>query len=391
MQNRGIDRSIILLGVILLVVAATVALVVVYVRTDVVTEAVASEQRLGVLFAIELDDGRLITEAFYYQSGTSRGALFDVPPNTGVVVTHLNRVDSIDTIFFTEGAQAYLEAVSDLFSEEMQFYVVMTEPQLEAVVDLLEGIPIFVADIPTEGPDAVRIPNGDVVLDGAKARAYAGYTVPDERERERIARYQRLVIGLLQRLGGSQEVLASRAWLRSIHESITSNLDRNALGALTRELGSLEGDRVITRQIEGVNRSVETEGTPEVLLFPHQEGRWLVESVRQVVENLKSEDAIRDENIVIRLEILNGTDVGGLASRTAQLFRSYGFDVVAVSNAATSEVENTVVIDRVGNDAFARRSADIIRAHAMEVDIGAQAAVDVTIVLGRDFDGRYVR
>jgi hypothetical protein len=136
---------------------------------------------------------------------------------------------------------------------------------------------------------------------------------------------------------------------------------------------------------------VETGEESETLLFPHQEGKWLRESVRQVVTNLESEESLRDENIVIRVEVLNGTEVTGLAGRTAELYRSYGFDVVAVGNAEESERENTVVVDRVGNELFAQRAADIIRAPVAEAEEPGQSPVDVTIILGRDFDGRYVR
>jgi hypothetical protein len=94
---------------------------------------------------------------------------------------------------------------------------------------------------------------------------------------------------------------------------------------------------------------------------------------------------------VIRLEILNGTDVSGLATRTAELYRSYGFDVVAVGNAQSNEVEQTLVVDRVGSEVFARRTADIVRAPTVESEPDPQAAVDVTVILGKDFDGRYVR
>jgi hypothetical protein len=258
-------------------------------------------------------------------------------------------------------------------------------------VDLVGGLPVFVTDLPNEGPDAVRIPNGDVVLDGAKAIAYLSYRSESERDRERIARQQKLVVSLLERIGDAHDVLRHRDAGRIFAATMTTNIDRAAFASLAAQLDALENDRMITRQIEGVNRRVDTDGDEEILLFPHQEGRWLKESVRQVVENLASQESVRDENIVIRLEILNGTDITGLASRTAELYRSYGFDVVAVGNAQSSDVEETLVVDRVGNDVFARRTADIIRAPAIESATDGQAVVDVTVILGKDFDGRYVR
>ena len=74
-----------------------------------------------------------------------------------------------------------------------------------------------------------------------------------------------------------------------------------------------------------------------------------------------------------------------------ELYRSYGFDVVTVGNAIRDDVADTVVIDRIGNEVFANRTAEIIRASLIDLQVETQMGVDVTVVLGEDFDGRYVR
>lgn len=391
MQRGGIDKGVVFLIVIVAVIAVAVVIVGLALRTDEVSDLVAAEEQFAALLVIELDDERLSTQTLFYDFTTDRGVLFDVPSRTGVVVESLNRIDSIDTVFFTDGIEAYRNAIATLVGVDIPFSIHVDEAGLEAVVDLVAGVPVFVTDLPDEGPDAVRVPNGDVVLDGAKALQYVRYAGEGERDRERVARHQKLVISLLEELGNNHEGLAGGSASRILMGHMDTNIERSALISLMRELDALENDRMMTRQIEGVERRVSTDGSEEVLLFPHQEGRWLKESVRQVVENLASAESVRDENIVIRLEVLNGTGVSGLATRTAELYRSYGFDVVAVGNAQSSDVENTLVVDRVGSEVFARRTADIIRAPLVESEPDPQAAVDVTVILGKDFDGRYVR
>ena len=391
MRRGGLDKGIVLLLVIVAVLAATGVVVGLSVRTDEISDLIAADEQLATLVALEMDDGRLVTQVLFYEFSTNRGALFDVPAETGVVVESLNRVDSIDTVFFADGVSDYAQSVGELMGVELPFYIHLTQADLEAVVDLVEGVPLFVTDLPNEGPDAVRIPNGDVVLDGAKAVEYLAYASEEERERERVARRQKLVIALLEEIGDAHSTFEHASASRVLMDHLQTNIERQALVSLAGAFSSPVNDRMITRQIEGIEREVATDEGEELLLFPHQEGRWLRESVRQVMGNLASEESIRDENIVIRLEILNGTDVTGLASRTAELYRSYGFDVVSVGNAQSDEIEQTRIVDRVGNEVFARRTADIIRASLLESDVVAQAAVDVTVILGKDFDGRYVR
>jgi anionic cell wall polymer biosynthesis LytR-Cps2A-Psr (LCP) family protein len=391
MQSQGLDKGLVIVLIIVGVLAATAVVVALAIRTDVVSEMIGEDEQLTFLLTVELEDGRLVTQAVYYEPSTQRGALFDIPSNTGVRVRSLDRVDSIDTIYFTDGVETYREEVSALLGAPLAFHLATTSAGFEAIVDAIEGVPIFVTNVPNEGVDAVLIPNGDVVLDGAKARLYLEYEGVGERAREITARHQKAVIQLLVRLGDFHQDLADPGATEILSAAIDSDLDRLALNSLFEELDQLESDRMITRQLEGTLRNVETGEESETLLFPHQEGKWLRESVRQVVTNLESEESLRDENIVIRVEVLNGTEVTGLAGRTAELYRSYGFDVVAVGNAEESERENTVVVDRVGNELFAQRAADIIRAPVAEAEEPGQSPVDVTIILGRDFDGRYVR
>ncbi len=391
MKRDRIDRSIFLIIAIVIVLAGTGLLVAHYVRTDVISELADGGEQLSILFVLELQDGRLITEVLYFDTSTNRAALFDIPGNTGVVVKSLNRVDGIDTVYWNDGIDLYRETIAELIGAPVDFHIVLTMDGLEILSDLLEGIPLFVADIPNEGPDAIRIPTGDVVLDGAKMQCYVAYRPEGERDREGIARSQKIVAGIIGRFGEFSDLVADSVASVILSDAIEMNIDRRAFISLASVLSGLEVNRIITRQTEGTTRQVETGDESEALLFPHQEGRWLTESVRQVVENLRSQEGLRDENIVIRLEILNGTANSGLARRTAELYRSYGFDVVTVGNAEQDGVQETIVVDRVGNEIFANRTAEIIRASLIDLQLEGQPGVDVTIVLGEDFDGRYVR
>ncbi len=373
------------------VLAATGVSVALAVRSDEITDLVADGGQLAMVLSVELEDGSLVTHVLFYQFSTDRGALFHVPSETGVVVRALNRVDSIDTSFQAEGMDAYAQQIAELFGTSVPFFIHMDEEGLEALVDLLGGLPVFVTDLPDEGPEAVRIPAGDVTLDGAKALEYLRYEGEGERDRDRIVRRGKLIASFVEQLGEQADTLSGRDASRVAYGRMTTNLTRPGFVSLMRELRDLEKERMITRQIEGALRRVGTGDGEKLLLFPHQEGRWLRESVRQIVDNLAAAQTMQDENIVIRVEVLNGTEIVGLAGRTAELLRSYGFDVISVGNAAGSDVERTRVIDRTGSGMYARRTADVIRASRVDSEVDPQAVVDVTVILGRDFDGRYVR
>ena len=98
------------------------------------------------------------------------------------------------------------------------------------------------------------------------------------------------------------------------------------------------------------------------------------------------------------LEIQNGTTTQGLARNTAILFQNASYDVLSPVNAPRNDYEETVIIDHLGNMDVAKIVGDFIHctnireatpeeeAESSSLDAG----VDFTIILGRDFDGRYV-
>jgi hypothetical protein len=106
---------------------------------------------------------------------------------------------------------------------------------------------------------------------------------------------------------------------------------------------------------------------------------------------------------VFTVEVQNGTTVAGLAGRTAELFRGFGYDVVSIGNAGQNDYEKTLIIDRSGFQDVARTFAEVIRCKNIRFDspepddaeINAdirnyEYRADFVLIIGRDFNGRYV-
>ena len=89
-----------------------------------------------------------------------------------------------------------------------------------------------------------------------------------------------------------------------------------------------------------------------------------------------------------------------MAKNTAALLQSAGYDILTTSNADKNDYEKTFIIDHIGNGEVAKNLGDfilcsnIVTAEVKKDDdapLEAATLVDFTVVLGRDFDGRYVR
>ena len=132
------------------------------------------------------------------------------------------------------------------------------------------------------------------------------------------------------------------------------------------------------------------------LLFPFREGQQIKEIMGQTLATLASEEGEAIER-VYALEILNGTETNGLARTVSELYQSFGYDVITIGNAQKSNIEHTVLIDRIGNPSVARLVAQVIKCQNVEStpigsdSLGNETNVDFTLILGKDFNGYFVK
>ena len=90
---------------------------------------------------------------------------------------------------------------------------------------------------------------------------------------------------------------------------------------------------------------------------------------------------------IIQVEILNGCGEPGVADRFRDYLRQDGFDVVNVGNYVEFTVDETMVIDRIGNLDNAKKVAEDIGINPKKAfpQLNSDYFVDVTVVIGRDY------
>lgn len=157
---------------------------------------------------------------------------------------------------------------------------------------------------------------------------------------------------------------------------------------LVAEFARMDLDRVVFQRVTGTYRAVE--GVE--LLFPAWDGQLVKDIVKQTLNALLNAEATAVEDKVFTIEILNGTGQRGLAQRTAEIYASFGYEVVSVGNADRQDLAKTQVLYYLNDEAAASIVAGIIRCSNLDratfVQTGG-ARADFVIILGRDFNGRY--
>jgi polyisoprenyl-teichoic acid--peptidoglycan teichoic acid transferase len=393
LATHRINITVVLLVLIVLVMAVTGWVLYTQLRTDEITTHVSSGEIVRLLVVAHEENQPFLSFLLFYHPETHRAAVLDIPGNTGMVLRPLGRIDRIDAVFDGSQPQAFTEAVEEAIGASVSHWMTFDADGFVDFINLLGGMELFVINDyrDMDESEPVLLPTGSALLDGEKAVEYLRLPGIGESELEEVGKRQTFVQALLKAIKNNETFLQHPDVQELRSRLVDSSLDDRAQTSLFGELARIDPERIIRRRVQGTLRDVDVEGVTRQLLFPHFEGQWLRQAVRQVDETLeKAEEEVGQESTVI-MEVLNGTASSGLARRTSELYEDFGYEVLRFGNAESDQIEHTLVIDRRGIGETAQRVARVIEANRVVVDVVDSTDVDVTLILGRDFDGTVVR
>jgi anionic cell wall polymer biosynthesis LytR-Cps2A-Psr (LCP) family protein len=401
LRKKQNDVSVFLLTAIVALLGAGVFAVLYTLRSDPVEEALLGDQVINTLFVIEEEQKPLGAYVLMYYPATKRAAIFDIPGETGLLIKRIDRVDRIDSVYNSGKISGFENEIADLLGIEIAFSLILTIENLGRAVDLLEGVELFIpapVEIRAENRP-VLFPSGLSRLDGDKAAMYVLYESPDEDRDMAVFRRQRFLLSLLKRQGEMNQALKNPVMARMYHSFFNTSMSQRAGSRLFDEFAGMDTDRISIQSVGGNLREV----SGQTLRIPFYDGNLVKEIVRQTLGALtrQIEGAVHER--IFTVEVLNGTGVSGLAGRTAELLRSFGYDVIAVGNADRDTYEKTEIIDRSGYEDMGETLAEIIHCENIRTELPVRETPDgeftiqsleyrsdFTLIIGRDFNGRYV-
>ncbi|MBI1933717.1 MAG: LytR C-terminal domain-containing protein [Ignavibacteriales bacterium] len=110
----------------------------------------------------------------------------------------------------------------------------------------------------------------------------------------------------------------------------------------------------------------------------------------KLVKGSEKIDELKNNGVaaeIIQLDVLNGCGVSGVADRYTDFLRARGFDVVEIGNYVSYDVDETFVIDRIGNKANAVKVANALGIENVKViqQLNENYFLDVSLVIGKDY------
>ncbi|MDR0586649.1 MAG: LCP family protein [Treponema sp.] len=392
------DPSVFLLLAILGILAAGGFILFHVLRTDPIDEALVEKQVINILFVFEGDEKPLGSYVLMYSPGNNRAAAISIPGDVGKIIRSINKVDRIDSAYNPKNTGNFISEVENLLEIEIGYSVVFEWEKLGKIVDLMEGVELFIpqaVEVYEEVP--VLFPSGNTLLDGDKARQYIRFELAGEEPEQAYLRRERFFLGFLKSLGEKHGRLDNPQMAAAFYPLLKTDMNRRTRERLFDALSALDISRISIQPVAGNYREV----SGQDLLIPYYDGTVIKDIVRQAQRSLSQESPALVER-VFTVEVLNGTSTNGLASRTAELIRGFRYDVVSTGNADRNNYEKTEIIDRTGIEDVLSVFADTIKCQNIryeskisEMDEGPIARnldykADFTLIIGKDFNGRVV-
>ena len=394
---RDEQKGAIFIALIILIGVAISIVFAFSLKTNSVKDALEEQGIMRTLFVVEDEDSTMLfSSVLIYNPASQKAALVNLPGYTGAIYQSLGRVDKLEKVYSEAGISSYRNEIEKMLGMTIPYYAILPLESFIKISDYLGGMRVFISepvDCVSEEGERWLLPSGAINLDGDKIITYLHYRLEDEAESDVQERYQNAMAAFITGLHDKKFIIFNKENKKRYLDFIKTNLNEEEEVTLFEAIADVDSESIIKQTITGSLRRVDG----QLLLMPDNNGEFIKEAVKQTTNLLASKDGTITSRVYV-IEIQNGTTTQGLARNTAILFQNASYDVLSPVNAPRNDYEETVIIDHFGNNDVAKIVGDFIHctnireatpeeeAESSSLDAG----VDFTIILGRDFDGRYV-
>ena len=293
----------------------------------------------------------------------------------------------------------FLEGISKLIGYDINYYIFVEKSNLIKLIDIIGGVEIFSEGFKYPSLN-VNIPEGKILLDGDKSLEYLSFTVDSEEnyEYKQLKRISDYIQGLLTLKNNFFDGLSDKILVNYLYKNLKTNLSVSEFLIIYNELleKNKEGIKDYSKGIKNIILYCDKKkiaGYDDYIYMPKKSGDWIKREVTEAIDILGEYNNAYDEKRMI-MDVLNGTDISGLASRAQSYLLSYGFNITQVGNADSEDYENTVIIV-YRNKQEVKKLAELINCknviYSDKIEEIEEKNVDLTLILGKDFDGGLVR
>ena len=317
--------------------------------------------------------GRADTIVFLSISPKTKDALIlSIPRDTRVEIPGRG-MDKINHAYAFGGESLISETVSSFLGVPIHFYAVVNFNGFVYIIDELGGVEIDVEKemyyVDKAGGVEINLHPGKQILDGEKALQYIRFRYDKLGDLGRIKRQQKLALAVIKKMINFDSIIKIPQISEGMKEYIETNIEARDTVALTNLFRGVNQEKFRIETVQG--KPVYIEGIS--YLEPN------VEEVQQRVKSL-----IYGKNSGMKVEVLNGNSMMGIAHKIAQDLELQGFEIVNIGNADNFNYEQTKIIVYSKEVNLDNQFKELFKDFEIVKEYQDQTNLDLVIILGKD-------
>lgn len=298
------------------------------------------------------------------------------------------------------GLKAIKESVSEVLGVPVHYYAMADFKAFEDAINIVGGITVDVKEPLYDqsvawllGGNPLVAAEGLQTFDGERALLYARSRKGSARgDFDRTARQQEIIVGLQNKIfsvGTFSNPFKMIELLGTFGDHIRTDL--NGLDELKRlyEIGQdIGADKMVTIGLaDPPNVLVTTDNINGQSVVVPTAGLYQYDEIHSYIRNTLRDSFLASEDA--RVLILNGTTVAGLATATSEELKSYGYNVVDVDNAESSNYIHNQLIDLSNGQmrytkSYLERRLGLSSTQILPPNVPGVEVADFVIILGTD-------
>lgn len=270
--------------------------------------------------------------------------------------------------------------LENILGIRINYSITIKENNFKKIIDLIGGMPVYFepkSTVPSN--DYNRPSDGYYILDGRDAYEYL-VTLESNTALDyvhRLERQESAVLNIFHKIIMDKSLI-KKEWIGLFLKLLDTNLNSDEIYNLA--------DFLLMEEIHfGISE------LPGDIQGSTTKGEYVLEVSNDTakIAYTKFEDDLLSEFFAdterSRVEVLNGTNINGLARQGKSILNERRIKVLTVENAWTENFKETIVLNRSGNSRISKKVSDAIQKGKMFFSIRKELGLDVTVVLGEDF------
>jgi len=337
---------------------------------------IMSYNRLNILIVgcDEIENhGRADTIVLLSVSPKTKDALIlSIPRDTRVEIPGRG-MDKINHAYAFGGESLLTKTVSSFLDVPIHFYAVADFNGFVYIIDELGGVEIDVEKemhyVDKAGGVEINLHPGKQILNGEKALQYIRFRYDKLGDLGRIKRQQKLALAVIKKMINFDSMIKIPQISEGMKDYIETNIEARDTVALANLFRGVNQEKFKVETVQG--EPVYIEGIS--YLEPD------VEEVRQRVKSL-----IYSKNSGIKVEVLNGNAMTGIAHKIANDLELQGFEIVNLGNADNFNYEKTKIIIYSKEVNLNNEFKKLFNDFEIVKEYQTNANLDLVIILGKD-------